>query len=513
MTYATLLSNIGFKSDPFAQTNADEEHSLEKYFIPPPFFKAVYGDPSAPKSSVVFAPRGGGKTALKRKIEIASQDQPFLCVTYNTFNVVGVKLSQIDSAYHMKNIVRLVVVAVVTAIEIKGVGCLSSDERHLIYLMTKAHFSQIDQSDLKEAVSAVQNFNDKAKEFWNKFTGPVGFLLNALLQKMGLGSAEINTFESKSGVLGSSLDQLKTLQRIASKLGYVSIYVLIDKVDETSITGKSSTSYDFIESIVSDLQMLELPGFAFKFFLWDLLLDSYKKVARPDRIKYYILEWNDRQLQEMLSERLKAFSDGNVSSLNQITDIDGSGLNTDKLVSLFAQGSPRTMIRICKEILDQQSEIDDAANRVSQEAFVQGFERMAENWSSESFDPQQIRDLKRNKRLDFTIRHVYLNAFKFTQQAGLNKVKAWEDAGAVKFLGTINDTKGAKASNHYGISNLLLAKHVSSSIPVFDLVEKKVRVCPECANVLIRDWELSSEHLCDKCQILVSSIANSPETN
>ena len=72
MSYSELLQGLGFRLDPFAKTNADEEELLKSYFIEPPFFKAVYGDLSTPKSAVVFAPRGGGKTALKRMLEVAS---------------------------------------------------------------------------------------------------------------------------------------------------------------------------------------------------------------------------------------------------------------------------------------------------------------------------------------------------------------------------------------------------------------------------------------------------------
>jgi len=71
--YAKLINRLGFVADPFAKTNADEEERLDSYFIQPPFFESVFGDPKTPKSSIVFAPRGGGKTALKRKIELGSQ--------------------------------------------------------------------------------------------------------------------------------------------------------------------------------------------------------------------------------------------------------------------------------------------------------------------------------------------------------------------------------------------------------------------------------------------------------
>src|ERR1017187_4075678 len=125
MSYSDLLHNLGFELDPFAKTNADEEELLKSYFIDPPFFKAVYGDLSTPKSAVVFAPRGGGKTALKRMLEISSLTDDFLCVTYNQFGVSGLKLKDIDLQYHFRNVVRLLLVGVLSAAAEKGVATFS----------------------------------------------------------------------------------------------------------------------------------------------------------------------------------------------------------------------------------------------------------------------------------------------------------------------------------------------------------------------------------------------------
>jgi hypothetical protein len=134
VTYYVLLHNLGFHVDPFAKTNADEEELLKSYFIEPPFFKAVYGDLATPKSTVVFAPRGGGKTALKRMLELSSLTNNFLCVTYNQFNVAGLSLKAIDLKYHCQNIARLLLVAILSATVERGIAPLSNEDRHLLFL-------------------------------------------------------------------------------------------------------------------------------------------------------------------------------------------------------------------------------------------------------------------------------------------------------------------------------------------------------------------------------------------
>ena len=66
ITYAELLEVFGFAPDrdPFKSVNATEERLfLPEYFVAPPFFESVWGNPKATRSCVVFAPTGAGKTA------------------------------------------------------------------------------------------------------------------------------------------------------------------------------------------------------------------------------------------------------------------------------------------------------------------------------------------------------------------------------------------------------------------------------------------------------------------
>jgi hypothetical protein len=318
MRYTDLLSALGFERDPFATTNADEEEFLQDYFIEPPFFKAVYGDIRNPKSTIVYAPRGGGKTALKRRIELISRTDAFLCVTYDTFPTAGLKLSQIDQQFHLRNISKILTVAILSAVTTQGIEKLTSEERHLLYLIAKAHLNGIDRSSLKEAISAVQNLTDKAKETWNKLTGPIGVGINVLLTHFGFKAAEISKFDTVTSEVGDFPSQIAFLAGMAYPFGYLSTYILVDKIDENSLTGKASHSLSFIKPVLSELALLEMKGLGFKFFLWDLLEDEARTFTRPDRIKNYTLQWTPLQLKQMLSKRLLAHSAGKVASMHRL---------------------------------------------------------------------------------------------------------------------------------------------------------------------------------------------------
>jgi len=72
-------------------------------------------------------------------------------------------------------------VALLTAIDKMGIEKLTTDDRHYLYLLIKDNLFEIEQHQLKAAIKSVQNFQDKAKEWWNRFTGPIGLVINGLL--------------------------------------------------------------------------------------------------------------------------------------------------------------------------------------------------------------------------------------------------------------------------------------------------------------------------------------------
>lgn len=392
--YVDLLRKLGFDRDPFATTNADEEELLEDYLIEPPFFKAVYGDIRVPKSFIVYAPRGGGKTALKRRIELAARTDAFLCVTYNSFPTAGLKLADVDLEYHLRNLARLLLVAILSATTTAGIEGLSRDDRHFLYLLAREHLSRLDRSDLKAAILSVKNLSDKAKEVWNTLTGPLSAGLNVLLLKFGFKAPELSKFEAENGMVGGYAEQISFLARVATSFGFFSSYILIDKVDENVLTGKASSSLAFVKPLLTDLGLLESPGIGFKFFLWDRLEPDAREFSRPDRVKIFSLKWTGGQLKEMLSRRLAAHSAQRVRSLAGITPTDRS-IDIDELVVALSGGSPRNIIRICKAIFDEQSEMNATSQVITERALLKGIDVIADELAAETVPENVLRDLKK----------------------------------------------------------------------------------------------------------------------
>jgi hypothetical protein len=498
MGYNDLLRNLGFERDPFAKTNADEEDLLEDYFIEPPFFKAVYGEIREPKSAVVYAPRGGGKTALKRRIELSARTDAFLSVTYNSFPTTGLKLKDVTLEYHLRNIARILLIAVLSEATTSGIERLSRDDRHFLYILSKEHLSQLSRADLKEALSAVTHISDKAKEVWNVLTGPISAGLSVALAHFGFKAPEISKFEAEKGKAGSFEEQIKFLTSIALQFGFFSTYVLVDKVDENPLTGGATSSVAFIRPLLSDLGTLETSGMAFKLFLWDRIEAEARAFSRPDRVKTYTLKWTAAQLKTMLSRRLAAHSDRKVQSLGSIVSL-GRQADIDDLVVSLSGGSPRNIIRICKAIFDQQSEFDWTSHTVTERAVLAGIEVIAAAIAAETVPENVLRDLKKLKRADFTVTNVYADVFRISQGSGTQKVQSWQDSGAVIKIGNRQEKRGNRPSNVYAVASPIVLKHIFADTNALDFSEKKMRLC-ECGQLILRDWDSSNVQFCHACE-------------
>jgi len=365
MPASQFLAQFGFTEDPFQSTNAGDEPLLEHYFVPPPYFASVLGDTSRPKSNVVLAPRGGGKTAQRVMIEKHSNSDPsFMCITYDTFDLPeGFKPEDATWAYHIAQVNRLLLMAILVTLETSdaSIDSLTEQQKRFLKFGIERYLGTLSAADFQIAVDSLKNFGDRARDLWKQYGGVVAVIVTAAMHKFGLGDLRLPADMIKS--LDESLRyQFKMFLGIITTLGFKSTYVLVDRVDELSVTSKNAEAVEtFIDALITDLPTLEEQTIAFKFFLWDQIESSYlARGARADRVPIFKLNWQIGELSRMLSERLKAYSREAIKSINDLLcrDID---IDLHMLVCYFATGSPRDMIRICQAIVAEQTRmrVDD----------------------------------------------------------------------------------------------------------------------------------------------------------
>jgi hypothetical protein len=513
--HRTFLKNLGFDEDPFAHTNADEEAEiLPTYFIPPPYFNTVFGDPDYPKSFLVFAPRGGGKSAQRIMIEKACIDQSVLALTYDRFefpdadNAKDVRLSD-----HVYRILQFGLMGILVTLSANRdvVSRLSKNEKEMLLNLFTTYLGDMTEPQLQDTVKALKSLKDKVKEFWTTWFPVAGTAIKVIFKKLlDLDVDAPGTFARMDVRKKQTAKQeLENVINLAKKIGFRSIYVLIDRVDESELTGNNVTaSFELIQTLLKDLDILELPGIGFKFFLWDQLEPLYNQIARPDRINHKILRWNNEMLEELWQKRLLAHSRGRISGLNQISD-NTIPYPPDKLVLFYANKSPRDMLRIGAKIISEQEERSAIDDGICAQAVYDGVKSFSQDRVSELFifSDRTLKEFKtigtQTGQVDFTISYLANYIFRELQGTTRNRIKRWREEGVIVEVDRIDVAYSKKKHpvKLFAINDIRIAQVMCGNIPVPDFLDTKVDICPNCGTLVIRDWDqLDSAAICHECR-------------
>lgn len=253
-----LFNTLGFEEHPFSKTNADEEPSLAKYFVKPPFFDAIIGDSSNPSPSIILAPRGAGKTALRKMVESHSIEEQFLAVTYDRFEFsAGESLKNISLQYHLKNIIKRILISLLSYLSEYPdvVKNLTKEERLQLSAYVNNYLGDLTGDRLQELISELKSLPEKFKIFWSKNIGFMEPVINFILKNYELETIDFPDTKIEERKLSETYKyQLEVLLALAKKIRFKSIYVLTDRVDETEKTGNNpEATYQLIQPLIKDL--------------------------------------------------------------------------------------------------------------------------------------------------------------------------------------------------------------------------------------------------------------------
>ncbi len=507
-------SGLGFEDNPFAHTNADEEERLPEYFVPPPYFESVFGNPLKPKSFVVFAPRGGGKSAQRRIIELRSSEHNILSITYDNFDFPDVrKSSDITIHHHLKRIIRFILTGLLVKIysDNESANLLGKEDKHIFLKLAAEHLGDIKSTDLTIALDSLKSLKDKFKDVWNDWFPAIGMGIQSVIKLLkpfydfGDNVSGLSKFQDPEFKTSDSLKfQLKLLVDLSQKLGWNSIYILVDRIDEASTTGNNvKDSFNLLEPLLKDLSLLEFPGIGFKFFLWDQLQPLCQDVVRTDRINQETLDWDETMLTTMWEKRLLAFSGKKIKRLHQIS-IPLIPYTTDDLCFIFANQSPRDLIRIGDQILAEQQEIDPHSTVITDPAVYKALDKFCSKRTVELIKKERVlNELRKTRQVDFTIPYLANQIFKEVQSTTRNRMLVWREEGAIIDIERIEDPESKQDAKVklFAIKDIRVAKEIYPELSIPDFLKQKYKKCPQCGATVLRDWrETASSSICQDCQ-------------
>lgn len=500
MTFNDYINKQGFERNPFQHTNADKEKDfLENYFIEPDYFEDVWGDPQNPVSNIVYAPRGGGKTAQRLMIEKrARKYDEILVITYTDHDLENYNsASEIGLSYHLEYLNRLMLLSFFNRLhsldEFDYLFEFNFTERQYIYKLCRGYFNDTPKSFPRQAINSLKTIEDHGVDLWNKFKSPINDVIKLITKSKGF-EVDFSKIEIDKDLKASHRENFLNIKSFINRLGISTIYVLVDKVDEQSLTGNDpKLSYDLISSLIKDLELLETDGMGFKFFLWDELKPLCAAHARPDRVFSYSLKWSFGKLIEMMDKRIAAYSKNNKPKANELFYYD---ISLGRII-LFSEFSPRDVIRLCNRIFSEQFKNNPKSMKIRHEIV---------NQSIDKFCRERAAEIATTLGLDITLLAKF-NRASFTRSHLLESLSA-EENYILETLSVLNSSKFLKLINkssninlfEYAFTDIRLARIACNSMNLDDFTEAKVRDCIKmtCGKFNYRDFD-RNVYECSEC--------------
>lgn len=493
MTKKEYLNSIGLEENPFQYTNADKESAIiDKYFISPDYFEDVWGDPDNPVSNIIYAPRGGGKTAQRVMIEKRAKSiDDILTITYTDHDLSRFNnIEDVNSNYHLEYLNRLLLLSFFDRLnslhDFDYLYKFSLKERQFIYKLCRIYLFETPASFPSQAINSLKSLEDHAIDVWKKFRAPFSEIIKKISKVKGV-EIDLSKVEIDSKIELSHKDNLFNIRSFLEKLGINTLYVLIDKVDEQRLTGNNpKASYSFISELIRDLELLETPGVGFKFFLWDELKQYCTKDARPDRVFSYQLNWTFKQIRQMLNKRLSVFSNGKIK---EATELFVSKASLGRII-VFSEFSPRDCIRICNRILSEQLKENPGSVQFEKHIVNRAIDMFCKEKVEELIlNQSNLRHLSKIGAVSFTIKELVTRKVAADSPALRNIILPWTKAELLKKIGLVK-RKGKKAVNEYAFSDIRMARYANQSLDLDSFVRQKIRRCnePECKTFAYRDF-------------------------
>jgi hypothetical protein len=188
------------------------------------------GDPDLPSSQVIFAPRGGGKSAQRRMIEYNAASADVFVITYDRFEKLGVNnLEELSIEYHLRNIIEIGLLGFLLEYHERGMRAPSFTkvERDQIDKLSHYYLSAVSKFEALEALNSLKTLSAKAKQFLREWSGPVNTLFNAALTAKGIPHPKIDLShgavpqETSNGPLKAHLGLGQTCQSCGTEWGPV----------------------------------------------------------------------------------------------------------------------------------------------------------------------------------------------------------------------------------------------------------------------------------------------------
>ncbi|MGY3452970.1 P-loop ATPase, Sll1717 family [Bradyrhizobium sp. USDA 4353] len=508
-----LFSALGLIANPFEHYVAETEPDIVEYAVKPPYFEAIDARAKNTSSYILFGDRGAGKSATRLTVfkELwaakAKRDDVPLAVNFVDFSVAlsGKRIGAATESILISEVAFVVIESLLV-----WLSSLEEDDRNtyqeamnaeelgLCYELLRDHYlSRPSGKREKSSREAMELFNQAfvsksrlwVEQRWTAVTSVVAKTLQSIIElKTGV-KADVG--DDLSGLLKKADDEydsillIRKLVDLVKVFGFAGIVLLIDKVDETEATTNSADkTAELIYPLLARVQLLEIKGFSWIFFLWSRIkgiFEAQQFAVRLDKIGHATVSWEDQFFVQMLNRRLEYYSRQRVGGSIGFAGLFEANTNMPKVYSELisvSMRSPRELVRLMDVIVREHdirfSEARDVV-LLSAESMQIGLDKYVTDTIATVYGERLLAQIFRLNKTVFTNKDVQLT-FKVGAQSARTRIQSWENAGIIRLTGTraAEGAQGGKPANEYTVVDARVER-----VMLFQLISYDDNVEPE----------------------------------
>ena len=494
---AAFNDAFSFSASPFESYVAENEPEIEKYAVAPPYFETTKKYALSANTHILFGFRGAGKSATRITTEkevwsrIHAGESAPLVVPFLDFSffLEANKPEEISLDVIVKRVAFLSLEAMLIFLSSQDNGAdtvelLNEDEQQLFSVLLEAFYFPVPDSQRqvshREAMQLLRkHWYSKAKLWVEKKWSQISGIIAKVVSEASSAHLKTESFEyelrlllNEHGAIPSPRLVFEKISELSKVFGFTGVIVFVDKVDEHGKTQSSpQRSAQLIYPVLSQVQLLEIDGFGWQFFLWDKIkaeIQNKDLAARLDRVAFSEVSWSREFLVSMIESRINYFSDGSLRHLRDMLSDDISSDEVYDLVTSFGGNSPREIIRLLNTIAGEYDSAYAAVEHKEKLARVdinRGIDKYIQNVIWSIYPRDVLSQLIRLGQQRFINKDVQ-EKFKISAPGATNRIGKWSECGAVRLRGTraAEGGAGGKPANEYEISDVRIDRMIQNEL-------------------------------------------------
>lgn len=476
---------IGFKRNPFETNTAEREPEIELYAVRPPYLDPVEDASKHSGSYTLAGTRGSGKSATRITVQRTlwkSEENHPLPIALTNFSIMRgesnpSRLLNLFSNQVFFLTIEAALVYLTTLPEASQEELLENIEKRsrqfldwsikTFYLSRPQDVRTVSAQECFDIFSVSFGRRSKiwAEKRWDAVTASLVGITASIAKKFDIDIGDTEAYKrllascDQDEIVSDPLFILKKSVEFARLMGFSGLLIQVDKIDETDwTTNDAESAARLVWPLYSNVQLHEIDGLAWSFFLWDRVRELLNKESnmpvRWDKLPNDKIKWDPKNLQRLVEKRLDHFSEGRIDKLQQLFDgkIQDDGIYPE----LFSVSglSPRMLVTVLNAVLTNHIHSNEGnVTPLTAESLAAGLDSYVRVSILDDYSRDTVSQLKKLGMTTFVTKDV-ARAFTIGQQGARQKIEKWINSGLAIRNGQVFAGERSKPVDQFIISEL-----------------------------------------------------------